>query len=227
MDRSSRTFDGYRLGARAAAAAAGLSFTPPRAAVDSVTITSGDVPAMLEWFGGGSKGAGVTVTPETAMRMSSVWRCVTLISGAIMSLPLRIYRRTENGGRERAADHPYTVLLSDEANQDMASVDLIETATMAVLLQGNAYVLIRQSRNGTVTGLDFYPPLRTDVYRSGGRTWYRFTNLDGTREVHDADYVIHFRGPGRGVDGIRALSPIGHHAQTIGIGLATRDYTAT
>lgn len=230
MDRSSRTSSGYRLSARAAAAEAGwkagLPVIQPRA-LDSVTITSGDVPAMLEWFGGGSTAAGVTVTPETAMRMSSVWRCVTLISGAIMSLPLRVYRRTENGGRERADDHPYARLLQEEPNGLMSGPDMIELATMAVLLMGNAYVLIRQARNGTVTGLDFYQPIQTDVFRSNGRVWYRFTNLDGSQEVHDADYVIHFRGPGRGADGIRALSPIGYHAQTVGIGLATRNYTAT
>ncbi|MDX3884040.1 MAG: phage portal protein [Sphingomonas sp.] len=232
MDRSSSTYNGYRLSARAAAAEAayrsGVAAPPPaRAAIDSTTIISSDGPAMLEWFGGGGRAAGVTVTAQTAMRMSTVWRCVTLIAGGVMGLPLRVFRRTDNGGQERADDHPIARLLRDGPNDEMSGPDMVELATMAVMLQGNAYTLIRQARNGTVTGLDFYQPIQVSPFRSNGRVWYRFTNLDGSQEVHDADYVIHWRGPGRGADGICALSPIGHHAQTIGIGLATRDYTAT
>jgi len=196
-----------------------------RAATDSAVVTSGDA-AMFEWFGGSQRAAGMTVNSDTAMRMSAVWRCVTLISGANMSLPLCIYRRTAGGGRERADDHPYARLLRDEPNDEMSGPELVELATMSVLLRGNGYGLIRQARNGTITGIDYYHPEQVAPYRSGGSVWYRFTNDDSSQEFHEAAYVLHFRGPGRTRDKLLALSPISFHAQAIGVGLAVRDYTA-
>lgn len=220
---STPTIDGRRLNF----GAQGRSPAPIAASTtDSIKVTSGD-PAVLELFGSGSgRGAGVLVTAQTAMRMSTVWRCVTLISGANMSLPLVVYKRTGKEGRERADDHPYARLLQDEPNDDMSAAEMIELASIEVLLRGNGFGLIRQARNGTVTGIDFYPRHRARAWRSQGTVWYAFTNLDGSEETAHASYVIHFRGPGRDADGIFALSPIAYHAQTIGIGLATRDYTA-
>jgi HK97 family phage portal protein len=196
-----------------------------QAATESAPVIAGDA-AVIEWFGGGQQAAGVTVNAETAMRMSAVWRCVTVIAGANMTLPLVVYQRDGKGGRKRADDHPYAPLLRDQPNGEMSGPELIELASMAVLLRGNAYGLMRQARNGRLTSIDWYPPTNVQPFRSQGSIWYRFTNQDGSQETHHDSYVIHFRGPGRDADGICALSPISYHAETIGIGLAGRQYTA-
>ncbi|WP_165799485.1 phage portal protein [Sphingomonas oleivorans] len=214
-------------GARAAAErrVTGQAAASPRAAVDSVPVIAGDA-SVFEWFGGSQMAAGVSVSPDTAMRTAAVWRCVTLISGAIMSLPLNIYRRTADGGRERADDHPYARLLRDEPNDEMSGAQLIELVTMGALLSGNSYGLIRQARNGTITAIDYYHPDDVRPFRSGISIYYRFTNEDGTTEDHEASYVLHFAGPGRQRRRLTAMSPISYHAMSIGVGIATRDYTA-
>lgn len=193
-------------------------------------LSSGNIVAgegsIFEWFGGGQQAAGVNVTPETAMRLSAVWRCVTLIAGAMMCMPLAVYRHTADGGKERVFDHPFTRFLRDETNDRTSAPEFIELQAIAMLLRGNGYALLRQARNGVLHDIDYYHPARVNAYWSSGDLWYRFTNLDGSTEVQDASRVLHFRGPGQLWDGIRAPSPITYHAQSIGIGLATRDYTA-
>ncbi len=219
------TIGHYKLSAAAAAAEARYSGQPIQAStIDSAGVISGE---MIEWFGSGQRAAGVNVTPETAMRSTAVWRCATLISGALMSQELGVYRMSDKGEPIRVFNHPYERFLLHEPNAEMSGPEFIENTTIQLLLRGNGYGLIRQARNGVITSVDFYFPARVLPFRSADRSiWYRFTNEDGSTEDHHASYVLHFKGPGLSADGIRALSPISHHAQAVGISLATRDYEA-
>lgn len=217
----------YPLSARAAAAEARWrGSTPVQAALDSIPVIAGDA-SVFEWYGGGQKAAGVTITPETSMRSTTVWRCTTLISGTMMSAPMGVYEHLPNGARRAMPDHPFNRFLQVEPNEEMSGPEFIELQAMAMLLRGNGYALLRQARNGTITSIDYYHPARVMPFRSTDRSiWYRFTNEDGSTEDHHNSYVLHFRGPGRDAGGIKALSAIAHHAQSIGINLATREYTA-
>lgn len=218
------TANGYQLSARAAEAEARRSGSL-QASTSSAAIIAGDAD-QFDWFGGYHREAGVTVTPQTAMRSTAVWRCSTLIGGTMMSAPLGVFERLANGMRREVPDHPFNRFLQVEPNEEMSGPELIELSAIAMLLQGNAYALMRQARNGTVTSFDYYPPARVWPYRSDGTIWYRFTNEDGSTEDHHSSYVIHFRGPGRDAGGIKGLSAVSHHAKAIGINIATRDYTA-
>ena len=221
----SMSVNGYRLSARAAEAAAGRSSIDN--AVSSAAVINAEPGDVFEWFGSGQRAAGMTVTPETAMRSTAVWRCVTLISGALMTQELGVYKLTDKGEFVRQHGHPMDRFLNCEPNQEMTGAVFVENLAIQLLLRGNGYGLIRQARNGTMTSIDFYFPARVLPFRSADRQiWYRFTNEDGSVEDRHASYVLHFKGPGLSVDGIRALSPISHHAQSVGISLATRDYEA-
>lgn len=222
--------NGYKLSAQAAEAEgryrASREERSINAAIESSSVIAGDSD-IFEWFGGGQRAAGVSVTPETAMRSSAVWRCVTLISGSMMSAPLGVYERLPNNNRRYLADHDFNRFLQVEPNEDMSGPEMIELAAMAILLRGNGYGLMRQARNGVMTSIDYYHPARVMPFRSADRSiWYRFTNEDGSTEDWHGSYVLHFRGPGRDYSGIKALSPISQHAQAIGINLASREYTS-
>lgn len=228
---------GYRLSAQAAAQQQSWDAAramPPSAvqaapAISNSTVDSASVLAgsgeFFEWFGGGGRAAGVNVTPETAMRVTAVWRCVTLIAGRLMTAPLCVYERT-GGAPIKLPDHDLVRFLQIQPNEDMSGCEHVELQTMAMLLRGNGYSLIRQARNGVIYSVDYYHPVQVMPYRSGGSIWYRFTNLDGSTEDHHSSEVLHFKGPGLTWDGLKALSPVQHHAQAIGIGIASREYTA-
>lgn len=218
---------GYKLSAGAAAAEAQRQAS--RSGTKASTVDSASVIAgggdIFEWFGGGSRAAGVQVTAETAMRSTAVYRCVTLIAGRLMTAPLCVYERTPNAPI-RLPDHELIPLLQVEPNDYMSGPELVELETINILLRGNGYGAIRQARNGIFTDIEYFHTQRVMPYWSGRQVWYRFTHLDGSTEDLDASRVLHFRGPGLSWDGLRALSPLQHHAQSIGISLAARDYTA-
>ena len=65
--------------------------------------------------------AGKAVTQRSAMQMTAVYSCVRILSEAIASLPLHLYRYTDNGGKEKATDSPLYFLLHDEPNPEMTS----------------------------------------------------------------------------------------------------------
>jgi hypothetical protein len=62
--------------------------------------------------------AGTAVTPETALRNTVVYGCVSLISGAISTLPLPVYERTSEDSRRRV-QHDYWWMLNEQANDRM------------------------------------------------------------------------------------------------------------
>ena len=54
----------------------------------------------------------------TAMQTTAVYACVRILSEAIASLPIHIYRY-KDGGKEMVCDHPLYMPLHDEPNPDM------------------------------------------------------------------------------------------------------------
>ncbi|WP_426609483.1 phage portal protein [Bradyrhizobium sp. McL0616] len=70
----------------------------------------------FDLFGAAPTLAGVTVTPYTAMTCAPVACAVRSISEAAGSLPLHIYKKLPDGGKEKATDHPLYNLLHDAPN---------------------------------------------------------------------------------------------------------------
>ena len=97
------------------------------------------------FFLGGTT-SGKAVTERSAMQMTAVYSCVRILSEAVAGLPLHLYRYKEDGGKEKALDHPLYLLLHDEPNPEMSSFVFRETLMTHLLLWGNAYAQI--IRNG-------------------------------------------------------------------------------
>ena len=67
----------------------------------------------------GGTASGKYVTERSAMQMTAVYCCVRILSEAVASLPLQFYRYTDDGGKEKAVEHPLYFLLHDEPNPEM------------------------------------------------------------------------------------------------------------
>ncbi len=53
----------------------------------------------------GYSSSGKNVTEQTAMQMTAVYACVRILSEAVASLPVHLYRYNDSGGKEKAIDH--------------------------------------------------------------------------------------------------------------------------
>lgn len=180
----------------------------------------------------GSSTAGKPVTERSAMQMTAVYACVRIISEAIAGLPLHLYRYKEDGGKEKASDHPLYMILHDEPNPEMSSFIFRETIMTHLLLWGNAYSQIIRNGKGEIVALYPLMPNRMSVDRdSTGQLYYSYqmTNTDaptltgGTVILKPVD-VLHI--PGLGFDGLVGYSPIAMAKNAIGLAIATEEYGA-
>ena len=180
------------------------------------------------YFGGSTSGK--PVNERTAMQMTAVYSCVRILSEAIASLPLHLYRYTDSGGKEKATDSPLYFLLHDEPNPEMTSFVFRETLMTHLLLWGNAYAQIIRNGKGEVTA--FYPlmPDRMTVDRDeNGRLYYEYTVSTDDAPINKRSIVrlqpfdvLHI--PGLGFDGLVGYSPIAMAKNSIGMAIACEEY---
>ena len=183
------------------------------------------------FFMGGTT-SGKTVTERTAMQMTAVYSCVRILAEAVAGLPLHLYKYTENGGKEKAIDHPLYRLLHDEPNPEMSSFVFRETLMTHLLLWGNAYAQV--IRNGKNEVIALYPlmPNKMSVDRdSNGQLYYSYyrgadeaiRDTQNTVILKPSD-VLHI--PGLGVDGLVGYSPIAMAKNAIGMAIACEEFGA-
>ena len=191
--------------------------------------TDSTVGSRYAFYMGGSS-SGKVVTERSAMQMTAVYACVRILSEAIAGLPLHMYRYKEDGGKEKALDHPLYLLLHDEPNPEMSSFVFRETLMTHLLLWGNAYAQIIRNGKGEVVALYPLMPNKMTVSRDEtGQLYYTYQKSqeelpkDNTYTVtlHPSD-VLHI--PGLGFDGLVGYSPIAMAKNAIGLAIATEEY---
>lgn len=181
------------------------------------------------FFMGGSA-SGKQVNERTSMQMTAVYSCVRILSEAVASLPLNVYRYTDTGGKEKAFDHPLYRLLHDEPNPEMSSFIFRETLMTHLLLWGNAYAQIIRNGKGEVIALYPLMPDRMTVDRdSNGRLYYKYRKsnddaptMENGSVILDPTDVLHV--PGLGFDGLVGYSPIAMAKNAIGLAIAAEEY---
>ena len=178
----------------------------------------------------GMSSAGKRVNERTAMQTSAVYACVRVISESVASLPLHLYRYTDNGGKEKALEHPLYHLLHDEPNPEMTAYSFFETALTHLLLWGNFYAQVIRNGKGEVISLYPLMPDRMNVDRDDkGKLYYEYTltsdDPDGKSKssiVLKPEDVLHV--PGLSFDGLVGYSPISMAKSCIGLGIAAEEY---
>lgn len=180
----------------------------------------------------GSTTAGKTVTERSALQMTAVYSCVRILAEAVAGLPLHLYRYTDDGGKEKAIDHPLYRILHDEPNSEMSSFVFRETLMTHLLLWGNCYAQIIRNGKNEIVGLYPLTPNRVTVHRDeNGQLYYLYTRgaddvtntKNMTVKLGPSD-VLHI--PGLGFDGLVGYSPIAMAKNAIGLAIATEEYGA-
>ena len=182
------------------------------------------------YFGGTTSGK--AVTERSAMQMTAVYSCVRILAEAVAGLPLHLYRYKEDGGKEKALDHPLYNLLHDEPNPEMSSFVFRETLMTHLLLWGNAYAQIIRNGKGEVIALYPLMPNRMVVDRDiHGQLYYQYTRsteeaptMKGVTVNLPPSDVLHI--PGLGFDGLVGYSPIAMAKNAIGMAIACEEYGA-
>ena len=178
----------------------------------------------------GSTTSGKNVNEFTAMQTTAVYSCVRILSEALASLPLHVYRYTSTG-KERVYDHPLYHILHDEPNTEMTSFVFRETLMSHLLIWGNAYAQIIRDGAGRVVALYPLLPNKMEVWRDrSGEIYYTYSRTsdesyrDGPAVLRRQD-VLHI--PGLGFDGLLGYSPIAMAKNAVGMTIACEEYGAS
>lgn len=167
---------------------------------------------------------GTPVTPETALRMTAVFGCVRVISQTLAALPLLVYQRRADGGKDRATKHPLYKLLRTRPNRYKTSgLEFREMLTGHALLYGNGYAQIIKNRLGEPLELVPLHPTRTrpDVTEANELV-YKVRLNGGAERVLAGDEVFHIRAFRDA--GLEGISPIAAAEKAIRAGLSLESF---
>lgn len=170
----------------------------------------------------------ISVTPETAMKVTAVYACVSLIAETLAGLPKHVYRRErDERGRETSAkftDHPLYPIIHDMPVRGMTSFEWHEAQVSHTALRGDSFARIVLGGDGRVMELPPILPAHIQPFRNErGRIAYRWwPDGVGPMRVLFDDEVL--RIPHKMMDGLHSLSPIATHRQTIGNSMLASSY---
>ena len=185
------------------------------------SLTLSELTAMIGASAVSSSGA--SVTADTAMKVSAVYGCVSLIAGAISTLPLGVFQRTAEG-RDKA-EHPYWWLFNEQASEQWTSSAAIEYLISSKLFYGDGFGrLIRGNRSNQVVGWEPLHPLSVQPFKHEGRVLYRVTKSGDAPYTLDSADMIHL--PSLGFDGLTSPSPITYAArEAIGTAISAQQFS--
>lgn len=181
----------------------------------------------LDITGGSKTTAGTVVTPTKAMQVSAVWACVTVRSEDIAKLPVHLYRRRKDGGKDRATKHPAYRLLTAAPNSRNTAFEFKQMLQMQCDLYGNAYAIKEIDGRGQVAALWPVESTKVEILKAEGDSkdlFYRITLSKGNQVIVPGEDMLHIRG--NSLDGITGMSPITWQRETIGHAMAAEKYGA-
>ena len=115
--------------------------------VEKKSITLVD-PFAIELFGSVPSIAGPSINPATAIRVPAVYSAIALVTGAIGSLPAKVF--SSGGGKRTEKDHPAYFLVHDWANDWTSAGELRATLTADALFHDHGYAYANRNGEGQV-----------------------------------------------------------------------------
>ncbi len=163
------------------------------------------------------------VTPTTAQSVSAVYACVQAIAETTASLPLILFRRGEDGDRERASDHPLYRVLHDMANPEQTALEAREYLQACVLVRGNGFAKIVRGYDGQVRELWPLNPDNVQVQRTASGLVYDYSDGKGIMHRLLSHEVLHLRHR-LGDDGVLGVSPIAAARGVVELAIAENEH---
>lgn len=183
---------------------------------------------LEHFFDGGAidTKAGPSITEESAMAISTVYSCVTLIAETVASLPMNVYKERKGGGKDKAKYHPLFDLLHNSPNESpMTKFSWMEAQTGHLLLRGNRFDYIEQNAIGQTAALWPLDPTKIKMRRKGKRgSDYEYVRTldDGREKTIPADKVLHVAGFSK--NGLMGQSVVGFQREKLGIAAALDEF---
>jgi len=178
--------------------------------------------------------AGVSVTPDSAVTIATVWACLRYLSQTVAVLPWHVMRDGDRGA-EIQYKHPLDWMIwKRAAEEEWSSFQFRETLLHWALRWGDGFAEIERDQAGRPFAMWPIHPERVDVCRAtedgtssggehipAGRLFYEVNNGVGGKVTIAPRSMFHLRGFGEGVRGVNVIH---YAAQSIGWARAAQLY---
>ena len=167
---------------------------------------------------------GANYGTSKAMLLSTVYRCVEVISDSVAQLPLEPYKIDADGYRLKFTSHPSYRILNKEPNNRMTRFTFIKTLVVSTLLKGNGFAYIERDNKGNAIALHYIPSeLVTIIPPStiGENVMYNVTGLSNSVESCNMIHILNFS-----YDGITGISTLSHAKNTLGLAMDSESHAS-
>ena len=165
-------------------------------------------------------GLSQSVNTDNALKMTTVYACVKVLSESVSTLPLTLF--SQNKSKKEKIDSKLTKLLQ-KPNSFMTDFDFKSAIMVDLALRGNSYWQLVKNGMGEVKSIF---PLNgnaiTVKMKTNGDVVYEYQGEQG-QYVLDMDEVLHFKM--MSVDGINGISPISYNQLAIATGMSQSEFT--
>ena len=158
--------------------------------------------------------ANIAVTPTLALKCVPVYRGVSVRCEVLGSLPIILYKRLPDGGKERATDHPLYRLIHDRPNPWTSSADFVMQLEQDCITDGGGYALANRSGEKIVELIRLAPgSVLCEEDPETLEPKYTVTLKDGTKRVYRWQDILH-------IPALGGMSPIKQAREAIGLCMA-------
>lgn len=166
--------------------------------------------------------SGAHVSTETAIRHSTVFKCIRVISESIGMLPMHLYRRMAGEQRDRVFDDPLARLLATRPNRWQTPMQYRGMLEAHRSLRGMGYSEIIYERGKPSELVPLHPDrVRPEVARDGLPRYVVTDHVGQQRTLVPGEILVI---TGMTLDGYVGVNPIQAEREAIGAGIAARDY---
>ena len=159
-----------------------------------------------------------------AMLLSTVYRCVEVISDSVAQLPLEPYKMDSKGYKIKFTSHPTYKLLNKEPNSKMSRFTFMKTLIVSTLLKGNGYAYIERDELGNAKALHFIPSEFVTILTPTtikDNIAYSVVGINKTVESCNMIHILNFS-----YDGITGVSTLAHAKNTLGLSVDSESHAA-
>ncbi|EJF91674.1 HK97 family phage portal protein [Bartonella tamiae Th239] len=169
-------------------------------------------------YAGITSHSGEVVNENSLLGLSTAWRCISLLSGTVASLPINIYKEDSEGVPRLFKEHPLYFILKREPNYDQTAFDFWHFLESSIEMRGNAYARITRNGAKHISSLiPIHPSFISVTRQPDGALKYRWSE-NGIYYEGGSENIFHIRGFGG--DPLGGLSPLSVGRNVFGNALA-------
>jgi len=165
--------------------------------------------------------SGENITTNNALTVGAIYASINIKANAIAKLPLQVFKRNRNEGREREKNHRVYYLLETRPNPFQTPFVFKHTITVHRNLWGKAYIRMIFDNRGNVIELRLLEPSKVrEAEDTKGDRWFVYTNKGKQEKHHHTEIIYLPYGPG-------GKSPIEIARETAGTMKAAQKFSAS